>query len=257
MDNFSFNSHFFPWNTTNPYMPNGFPANSITTPNQATFGTATPSQTQPQAQPHPPGLVPGLELLYGGSQRFPSGYPFGMNNSNFSTSQNKNRGNFNGPNWNFNVPNFTGQVDQQLSSLTGGQIIPPTTIAPIVQVTNTPVIPANNLTSIPSDSITSNSDKPETGQLPVKNELTDELAKKLLSNPTILQSAISQLQNAKTEEKSPAIVVAPNRVPDPVHPCSDRDSIESERNVTSLSDVIHTARYGILILIFSIYYTCV
>ena len=100
---FNYNSNFnFPWNPSNPFVPNGY---------SSTAGNVPPNGTpfiNPGHQQPPPGIpLPNFntDVMYG-LPRFSANYPFGINGP-YSNNQNQARGtHFSTANWNFGLPQF-------------------------------------------------------------------------------------------------------------------------------------------------------
>ena len=193
---FNFTNPFtYPWTSNNPYMPNGAP---------------NPNFINPVSTQQHPGIVPGfnndLSNLYSGG-RFP-GFGVGPFGQNWNYGYNINR-----------FPRFSG-AENQLGPSQVNNIVPlenstvPTTttgqvncVAGNVPVSNaSQVIVPPPITTI-SSSNTSKASVSDTvtidanDQKGIKCDITNELAiKALLSNPNILQNAISQLTSQNTND---------------------------------------------------------
>ena len=196
---YNFNSPFsFGWNSSTPFLTNGFSGtNNNSTP--APLGFPQPP-VNPQVSSHQhavPGVVPGFnsDLLYG-SQRLsaPSatGYAFGVN------------GQFNG---NQSATGSTFPVDWNYGSYVNRL---PWFSNPVVKTL--PV--SNSVNALPAQNIGVNGNDCSSGNTDVKSEscekskddITSEIALKvssLLSNPSIFQNAIIQMQGSGGEKETP------------------------------------------------------
>ena len=215
-----------------PNGTNGFAGNINTTHNQQhhTFGPHQVPSPQPTA-----GLIPGFnnDVLFAGSQ-FNGGsrFPFGLNGHFNSSNQNGAANNLT-TDWNiaYRLPRFNGPLNPQQPIVTlplnnvGTSIV--TSNLPLqssTSVSNVCVNPnggvnavqianekSNEMSSVKSEKMASN----DTGDK-AKEDMTTDLALKLsmiLVNPTMLQSAISQINNSEITKKDMSIDLSSDKSP--------------------------------------------
>ena len=220
---YNFTGQFpFPWPSSGPFLANGFPAfsNTSTTQPSSVFGNQQVSLNQN-------GVVPGFssDVLFNG-QRFTgaSAYPFGIN-PRFNTYQSRGSSNF-ATDWNYGFvnrfPRFSNGVSgqPQIPALPMSNAVNAICNSNVPPVNNTTAVSDGNLNGIPSvnsvqnvETKSDNSCEQSTAKVGEKSEasiiqksnddITNEIALKvssLLSNPLMLQSAISHIQAAN--EKS-------------------------------------------------------
>ena len=213
---YNFNNPFtFPWNSSSgPFM-----ANQMNATQSPPDFPAPVVNTQMSSQQHP--VVQGVVTGFNNDvMRFPgqrlsaptgAGYPFGIN-SQFNGNQSAGA-NFN-TNWNYasyvnRLPHFNSPVVTPLPVTTSvnGLQSPQSIVVPTVNVGGVNAT-SNETSSATSDLKTNNDQMSDKAQ----DDITSEIALKvssLLSNPTILQNAISQIQNTTGEknvdEKKPDV----------------------------------------------------
>ena len=219
--NYNFSSQFpFPWSSTNPYMPNGFPGASNTTPMQQTTSQTQFSIPQPGGQP---AQGYNCSTIVGPGVRFPTGvYPYGMNGT-FPTT------NSFPANWNFSYNAVQSPVAQ-----------PSTPVQPVPLSQNVPQISmagdiTGNITNnghVMTDTSVAKTSSVSAGIS--SGGFTDQIVEKvstLLSDPKILKSALSKLKNVSGPNAS-----NDNVTQSPVQLQSHTDSLQTMSNYLSDTD---------------------
>ena len=202
---YNFNNPFnFGWNSSNPFVTNCFTGNS-TNSMQAPPRFPTPTvNPQMSTKHHVPGVVPGFNDLLYHRQRLPTtpgtgtSYQFGVNGQ-FNANQNQSSTGTNFPtDWNYGYVNRLPHF--------GNPIVNPVQGTPVNNSVNAqstqsmhPVQSLNdrsvNANDTGSCDVKTSSDQCDKGKDNITNEITLKVSS-LLSNPAILQNAISQMQNS-------------------------------------------------------------
>ena len=267
---YNFNNGYpFTWNSTSPFVPNRFSTNSSTTHPPPGFGAQVPSQSAV------PPILPGFsgDVSIYSANRFPgaTGFnPFGMN-PQFSTTHSGPSTNFSSDQWSYGflnrMPRFNVPVThpQQLAVLTANSplnniTIPVTTTISTVNDGIINVNPRGN--GIPVDNVqlkiegsTGNSDKWSSEEIADKSndDISNQIALKvssMLSNPSLLKNAISQINGNSSEGQNGDINVdsvkkslkSPTKCEDDVLQTTNLSVTESATSVAEAQNELGTIR---------------